>query len=43
MKKKMGLKKTVLKHLKEDTQEFKEGIKDDKKLKKKLMSKKGKC
>lgn len=42
MKKGMGLKKKVIKHLKEDTKEFKEQIKDDAKLKKSLM-KKGKC
>lgn len=38
-----GMKKKVLKHLKEDTKDFKEQIKDDAKLKKSLMSKKGKC
>jgi hypothetical protein len=44
MKKAMGgMKKKVIKHLKEDTKEFKEQIADDAKLKKKLMSKKGKC
>lgn len=37
---KNGMKKKVLKHLKEDTHEFKEQIKDDKKLKKMLTSKK---
>ncbi len=37
------MKKKVIKHLKEDTKEFKEQIADDAKLKKKLMSKKGKC
>lgn len=42
MKKGFGMKKKVLKHLKEDTKEFKEQIKDDVKLKKSLM-KKGKC
>ncbi len=36
-----GMKKKVVKHLKEDMGEFKEQIKDDKKLKKSLMSKKG--
>lgn len=41
MKKSMnGMKKKVIKHLKEDTKEFKEQIADDAKLKKKLMSKK---
>lgn len=41
---KNGMKKKVLKHLKEDTKEYKEQIKDDVKLKKTLMSKKkGKC
>ncbi len=33
------MKKKVLKHLKEDTKEFKEQISDDKKLKKTLMKK----
>lgn len=41
--KKSGMKQKILKHLKEDTKEFKEQIKDDSKLKKKLMSKKSKC
>lgn len=36
---KNGMKKKVLKHLKEDTHEFKEQIADDKKLKKQLMKK----
>lgn len=36
---KNGQKKTVLKHLKEDTKEFKKQIKDDKKLAKKLKGK----
>lgn len=35
-------KKKVLKHLKEDVKEFKEQIRDDKKLTKNLKSKKGK-
>jgi len=35
-----GLRKTVLKHLAEDTEEFKEQLADDKKLKKKLLAKK---
>ena len=35
-------KKKVIKHLKEDTHEFKEQIKDDSKLKKMLMAKKPK-
>ena len=35
---KNGLKKKVLKHLKEDTQEFKKQIKDDKKLQKTIRS-----
>ena len=44
MKKAMqGMKKKVMKHLKEDTKEFKEQIADDSKLKKSLMKKKGKC
>lgn len=38
-KMKNGQKKQVLKHLKEDTREFKEQIKDDKKLAKKLKRK----
>lgn len=37
-----GMKKKVLKHIKEDTKEFKEQLADDKKLKKSLMSSKGK-
>lgn len=37
---KNGMKKKVLKHIKEDTHEFKEQIKDDKKLKKMLTGKK---
>jgi hypothetical protein len=37
---KNGMKKKVLKHLKEDTKEFKEQIADDKKLSKSLKSKK---
>lgn len=37
------MKKKVMKHLKEDTKEFKEQIADDKKIKKSLMKKKGKC
>lgn len=36
---KNGEKKRVLKHLKEDTHEFKEQIKDDRKLKKELTAK----
>lgn len=36
MKKKNGVVKKVLEHLKEDTKEFKEGIQDDKKLTKQL-------
>lgn len=40
---KSKLKKKVLKHLKEDTKDFKEQIKDDAKLKKSLMKKSGKC
>ena len=40
---KNSMKKKVVKHLKEDTKEFKEQIKDDAKLKKSLMSKKTKC
>jgi hypothetical protein len=36
---KNGQKKKVLKHLKEDTKEFKEQIKDDKKLSKQLKRK----
>lgn len=44
MKKAMnGMKKKIVKHLKKDTKEFKEQIKEDVKLKKNLMSKKGKC
>lgn len=39
---KNGMKKKVLKHLKEDTKEFKEQIRDDAKLKKSLMPKKKK-
>lgn len=38
-KSKNGLKKKVLKHLAEDTKEFKEQIADDKKLKKQLKKK----
>jgi hypothetical protein len=42
MKKAMnGMKKKVMKHLKEDVKESKESIKDDMKLGKKM--KKGKC
>lgn len=37
--KKNSLKKKVLKHLAEDTHEFKEQLKDDKKLKKELKRK----
>lgn len=37
-----GIKKKIIKHLKEDTKEFKEQIADDAKLKKNLMSKKSK-
>jgi hypothetical protein len=40
--KKGGMKKKVLKHLKDDTKEFREQIADDKKLKKQLMKKKKK-
>lgn len=41
---KNGLKKKVLKHLKEDTKEFKGQIKDDMKLKKSIKAKKSsKC
>ncbi len=36
---KNGMKKKVLKHLKEDTQEFKEQIADDKKLTKIVKAK----
>lgn len=36
---KNGQKKKVLKHLKEDTKEFKEQIRDDKKLAKQLKRK----
>lgn len=36
---KAATKKTVLKHLAEDTKEFKEQIRDDAKLKKKLKAK----
>jgi len=39
---KNGEKKKVLKHLKEDTHEFKEQLKDDVKLKKMLIAKKPK-
>jgi len=39
MKKKNGTIKKVLKHLKEDTHEFKEQIADDKKLSKELKRK----
>lgn len=37
------MKKKVLKHLKEDTHEFKEQIADDKKLKSSLMKKSASC
>ncbi len=40
---KNGMKKKVLKHLKEDSKEFKSQLKDDVKLKKTIMSKKTKC
>lgn len=40
MKKKNGVVKKVLEHLKEDTKEFKEGIQDDKKLARQLKDKK---
>ena len=37
MKKKQSIKKEVLSHLKKDSKEFKGQLRDDKKLKKKLM------
>ena len=37
-----AMKKKVLKHLKEDTKEYKEGIADDKKLARELKKKKRK-
>jgi len=40
MKKKNGIKKKVLKHLKEDIHESKESIREDKMLAKKLKKKK---
>lgn len=43
MKKSMGgMKKKILKHLKEDSKDFKKQLSDDVKLKKSIM-KKGKC
>lgn len=36
-------KKMLIKHIKKDDKEFRGQIKDDMKLKKKIMSKKGKC
>lgn len=38
-----SMRKKVLKHIKEDSKEFKNQLKDDVKLKKTLMKKKGKC
>jgi hypothetical protein len=39
MKRKNGLKKKVLKHIAEDTKEFKKQIADDKNLKKEIKKK----